>query len=214
MSLTQVRPSDREEAVGPGWRAGAPGTAGGVDRQDGGGTGGRGAGGLRTEPRRFVFQRRQAMVLGAILPADAGRDIQDTTPPTARNAPHGHGHTGRRMPKREKGVPAVAVPVEEMIVTVRGERVILDHDLARLYGVTTKALNQAVRERRGQGSQACGLPGRPEEVRAGQRKFSFLPTSPRPSGRRPGGEPRGRRGHHRRRLRPTGRRLLRGARHS
>jgi hypothetical protein len=37
------------------------------------------------------------------------------------------------------------MPVEEIILTVRGERVILDHDLARLYGVTTKALNQAVR---------------------------------------------------------------------
>ncbi|MBI4735220.1 MAG: ORF6N domain-containing protein [candidate division NC10 bacterium] len=36
-----------------------------------------------------------------------------------------------------------------MIVTVRGERVILDHHLARLYGVTTKALNQAVRRNPG-----------------------------------------------------------------
>jgi len=53
------------------------------------------------------------------------------------------------MARREKGVPAAAVPVEEMIVTVRGERVILDHDLARLYGVTTKALNQAVRRNPG-----------------------------------------------------------------
>ena len=53
------------------------------------------------------------------------------------------------MPKREKGVPAAAVPVEEMIVTVRGERAILDHDLARLYGVTAKALNQAVRRNPG-----------------------------------------------------------------
>jgi hypothetical protein len=31
------------------------------------------------------------------------------------------------------------------IMVVRGFRVILDEDLARLYGVTTKALNQAVR---------------------------------------------------------------------
>ncbi len=31
------------------------------------------------------------------------------------------------------------------ILVVRGLRVILDEDLARLYGVTTKALNQAVR---------------------------------------------------------------------
>jgi hypothetical protein len=52
------------------------------------------------------------------------------------------------MPRRQEGVPAV-VRVEEMIVTVRGERVILDHDLARLYGVTTKALNQAVKRNPG-----------------------------------------------------------------
>jgi hypothetical protein len=45
----------------------------------------------------------------------------------------------------ERSVPAEKTPVEEIILTARGERVILDHDLARLYGVTTKALNQAVR---------------------------------------------------------------------
>ena len=42
-----------------------------------------------------------------------------------------------------------AVRVEEMIVTVRGDRVILDQHLARLYGVTTKALNQAVKRNPG-----------------------------------------------------------------
>jgi hypothetical protein len=35
--------------------------------------------------------------------------------------------------------------VEPLIFTVRDRRVILDADLARLYGVTTKALNQAVK---------------------------------------------------------------------
>jgi hypothetical protein len=35
--------------------------------------------------------------------------------------------------------------IEERILTVRGLRVILDTDLARLYGVKTKALNQAVK---------------------------------------------------------------------
>ena len=38
-----------------------------------------------------------------------------------------------------------ALPVERCILGVRGETVILDADLAVLYGVTTKALNQAVR---------------------------------------------------------------------
>ena len=49
------------------------------------------------------------------------------------------------MSENDAGVPAVALRLEEIIFTVRSERVILDHDLARLYGVTTKALNQAVR---------------------------------------------------------------------
>lgn len=35
--------------------------------------------------------------------------------------------------------------VASCIVTVRGQKVILDADLARIYGVTTKALNQAVK---------------------------------------------------------------------
>jgi len=40
------------------------------------------------------------------------------------------------------------VPVEQIAQTIlvfRGQKVLLDADLARLYGVTTKALNQAVR---------------------------------------------------------------------
>src|SRR5882672_1428615 len=35
------------------------------------------------------------------------------------------------------------------ILVVRGQRVILDSDLARLYGVSTKVFNQAVRRNRG-----------------------------------------------------------------
>jgi hypothetical protein len=40
---------------------------------------------------------------------------------------------------------AVPEPVEPLLRLVRGERVILDTDLARLYGVETKALNRAVK---------------------------------------------------------------------
>ena len=36
-------------------------------------------------------------------------------------------------------------PIEQMIITVRGQRVILDADLARIYGVPTKRLNEQVR---------------------------------------------------------------------
>jgi ORF6N domain-containing protein len=43
---------------------------------------------------------------------------------------------------------SIALPdefIEDTILLIRGKRVILDHDLARFYGVTTKALNQAVK---------------------------------------------------------------------
>jgi hypothetical protein len=43
---------------------------------------------------------------------------------------------------------SIALPdesIEDTIVLIRGQRVILDHDLARLYGVSTRALNQAVK---------------------------------------------------------------------
>jgi hypothetical protein len=35
--------------------------------------------------------------------------------------------------------------IEQSILIIRGQKVIMDSDLARLYGVTTKALNQAVK---------------------------------------------------------------------
>ncbi|MDE7077812.1 MAG: ORF6N domain-containing protein [Alistipes sp.] len=37
------------------------------------------------------------------------------------------------------------IPVQRKIYEIRGQRVMLDRDLARLYGVTTGALNQAVK---------------------------------------------------------------------
>jgi len=43
---------------------------------------------------------------------------------------------------------SIALPdefIEDTILLIRGKRVILDQDLARLYGVTTKILNQAVK---------------------------------------------------------------------
>jgi len=47
-----------------------------------------------------------------------------------------------RTTKREL---AAIEAVEPLIREIRGERVILDFDLARLYGVPTRALNQAVK---------------------------------------------------------------------
>lgn len=47
--------------------------------------------------------------------------------------------------KAKTGTAGAAAPLEPLIVRVRGQRVIQDADLARLYGVNTKVLNQAVK---------------------------------------------------------------------
>jgi len=47
------------------------------------------------------------------------------------------------MPKTSIALPDQLI--EDTILLIRGKRVILDHDLAKLYGVATKVLNQAVR---------------------------------------------------------------------
>jgi ORF6N domain len=46
--------------------------------------------------------------------------------------------------------PAMPPPsIESLIVTLRGQKVILDADLARIYGVPTRSLNQAVKRNLG-----------------------------------------------------------------
>ena len=50
------------------------------------------------------------------------------------------------MGKRKLVVPVERV--EETILYIRGQRVILAADLARLYGVTTKRLNEQVKRNR------------------------------------------------------------------
>jgi hypothetical protein len=44
-------------------------------------------------------------------------------------------------------------PLEPLIFAIRGHRVILDADLARLYGVTTKRLNEATKRNRARFSE-------------------------------------------------------------
>jgi hypothetical protein len=45
---------------------------------------------------------------------------------------------------RCKAVIRARIPVESRILLIRGQRVMIDADLALVYGVTTKALNQQV----------------------------------------------------------------------
>ncbi len=49
----------------------------------------------------------------------------------------------KKKPKRQATI--TPAQIEQAIHVVRGQRVMLDSDLARLYGVTTAALNQAVK---------------------------------------------------------------------
>src|SRR2546428_1371073 len=49
------------------------------------------------------------------------------------------------MTKEQKFSNALAIQVERRIFLIRGQNVMLDFDLAELYGVETRALKQAVR---------------------------------------------------------------------
>src|ERR1017187_4079910 len=52
------------------------------------------------------------------------------------------------MPENSVLATVTADSIEQTILILRGQRVMLDADLARLYGVTTAALNQAVKRNR------------------------------------------------------------------
>jgi hypothetical protein len=49
------------------------------------------------------------------------------------------------MANKKRKARTLLEPVEPLIHEVRGERVMLDSDLARIYGVATKRLNEQVR---------------------------------------------------------------------
>jgi hypothetical protein len=53
--------------------------------------------------------------------------------------------SGKMAKKQLRQIEIVAKQIESLVHVVRGQRVMLDSDLARLYEVTTTALNQAVR---------------------------------------------------------------------
>jgi len=52
------------------------------------------------------------------------------------------------MPRSNPLVRLAPETIERRILVVRGQRVLLDSDLAQLYGITTMALNQAVKRNR------------------------------------------------------------------
>lgn len=86
---------------------------------------------------------------------------------------------------------ALALTIETAIHTLRGERVILDADLAKIYGVETKALNRAVKRNAAKfppefmfrltkaerGSLRCQI-GTSNTGRGGRRYLPFAFTEP------------------------------------
>lgn len=51
---------------------------------------------------------------------------------------------GKALPRVKSPAPLASAP-EPKILAIRGQRVILDEELARLYGVSTSAFNQAIK---------------------------------------------------------------------
>jgi hypothetical protein len=67
-------------------------------------------------------------------------------------------------------------PIESLILTLRGLKVILDADLAELYGVPTKVFNQAVKTQRGPFPGRFYVPthrARVEQLEVANRDFKF-----------------------------------------
>jgi phage regulator Rha-like protein len=60
--------------------------------------------------------------------------------------------------------PWETVPVEQLIRVIRGQRVILDADLARIYGVPTKQINQAVKRNADRFPEDFAFQLKPQEV--------------------------------------------------
>src|SRR5215470_16880974 len=112
----------------------------------------------------------------------------------ARQCAHSPWWQARLVSKScDKGLPAVAlakeddrgkkpkslIPIEqidEMIRTIRGVRVILDRDLAKIYGVPTKAFNQAVKRNQHRFLEDFMFRVTQEEARALQVSWSQIVT--------------------------------------
>lgn len=67
-------------------------------------------------------------------------------------------------------------PLADRIFTLRGRRVILDADLARLYGTTTKAFNQAIKRNAGRFPGDFAFQVTNEEADALRSQFATLKT--------------------------------------
>jgi hypothetical protein len=76
--------------------------------------------------------------------------------------------------------PVVLKPenIAQLVLLIRGEKVILDRDLASLYGVTTKSLNQAVRRNAARFPTDFMFQLTKEEYKASRSQFVTLSSRP------------------------------------
>ena len=79
------------------------------------------------------------------------------------------------MPKKPKS-PIPIEQIDGIIRTIRGVRVILDRDLAKIYGVPTKAFNQAVKRNQQRFPEDFMFRVMQEEARALQVSWSQIVT--------------------------------------
>jgi len=84
------------------------------------------------------------------------------------------------MPKKSES-PILIEQIDEMIYTIRGARVMLDRDLAKIYGVPTKAFNQAVKRNRQRFPDDFMFRLTQAEAKAFQASRSQTVTSSRPA---------------------------------
>src|SRR5206468_12050065 len=84
------------------------------------------------------------------------------------------------MPKKPKS-PILIEQIDGMIRTIRGTRVMLDRDLAKIYGVPTKAFNQAVKRNRQRFPEDFMFRLTQEEAKALRASRSQTVTSSRPT---------------------------------
>ena len=84
------------------------------------------------------------------------------------------------MPKKPKS-PIPIEQIDGMIRTIRGTRVMLDRDLAKIYGVPTKAFNQAVKRNRQRFPEDFMFRLTLEEAKALRASRSQTVTSSRPT---------------------------------
>ena len=73
------------------------------------------------------------------------------------------------MKTKTSGIPQQ--PVEHLIRTIRGQRIILDTDLARVYGVPTRQLNQAIKRNLDRFPDDFTFQLEPQEVAALRSQF-------------------------------------------